>query len=444
MMRETALLPVAALALCSAAAAAPSYELTPKVLRVGTETTLTVRGLNAESRLDDGQEYLTRVRPMEWKGDGRVSGATDQRARPKEGVLEFRTRPEAEQEYVVELVSGDGKQTLATFRAYAVAPDLFVRRPYKGDIHQHSNRSDGKEEPPYVAAFNRKIGMDFMALTDHRQYAPSLEAIRAFEGLPIGLRIYPGEEVHPPETMVHIVNFGGRFSVNDLFATPEYKQEVARLAESLKGLPPGIDPKAYAACQWSFAKIREGGGVGIFCHPYWVTGNAYNVPEALIDRFFAEKPFDAYELIGGYWKNQTESNALQVARYYQEVARGRRIPVVGVSDGHGTAAGLHQWYYTIVFARSPAMADLRQAIVDDYSLAVEHLPEQPAARPYGPFRLVKYASFLLREVLPAHDALCAEEGELMLAHVGGDATAAAKLKPLQGRVAALYRKLWAQ
>ena len=94
----------------------------------------------------------------------------------------------------------DPKRALASFRVYAVADDLFSLQPYKGDLHQHSHHSDGKEAPAYVAAYNRKLGMDFMALTDHHKYAPSLEAIQAFEGLPIDLRIFPGEEVHAPDT----------------------------------------------------------------------------------------------------------------------------------------------------------------------------------------------------------------------------------------------------
>ena len=442
MIRETACLQVAALAFSAGAAAAPTYELAPRVLRVETPAALTLRAEPGDA-LSDDQEYQVRVLPMEWKAGTAVAQKATLRARAREGVLHFTLRLPDEQEYVVELVSPDGKQTLASFRVYAAAADLFERRPYKGDVHQHSNRSDGKEEPVVVAAYNRKIGMDFMALTDHRQYAPSLETIRAFEGVPIDLRLYPGEEVHPPETFVHIVNFGGRASVNDRFKEPDYAARVKEIAAGLKEFPAGLDPATYAACLWSFEEIRRVGGVSIFCHPYWVTGNQYNVPEALISRMFAEKPFDAYELIVGYWLHQTESNHLQAARYYHETAAGRHIPVVGVSDGHGTTRGLHTWYYTLVLARSPEFADVREAILSEHSLAVERLPNM-APRAFGPFRLVKYAAFLEREVMPAHDALCAIEGAAMLAHAEGDAAAAGRLKGLQGQVAGLYRSLWAQ
>lgn len=442
MMAKLAYLPVAALAMCAAdpAQAGPACEVTPRVVSLARETTLSIRALPG-TRFED-VEHGVRIYPMEWKAGAGAAGPATVKARPEEGALRVTHRFADEQEYLVEVFGGDPKRAVTSLRVYAVADDLFSRRPYKGDVHQHSHHSDGKESPAYVAAFNRKLGMDFMALTDHHKYAPSLEAIAAFKELPVDLRLFTGEEVHPPDTGVHLVHFGGTFSVNDLFKTPAYAEGVQRIVATLKDFPAGIDPKSYACCLWALEKIREAGGVSIFCHPYWITGNRYNVSEALISRFFAEKPFDAYEVIGGYWMHQTESNALQVARYYEEVAKGNRVPVVGVSDGHGVHRGLNGWYYTVVLARSPEYADIKEAILGDYAVAVESLPGAPAARPFGPFRLVKYASFLQREVFPAHDALCAEEGDAMLAHVAGDASAVSKLKAMQGRVAALYAKLW--
>ena len=63
-------------------------------------------------------------------------------------------------------------------------------------------------------------------------------------------------------------------------------------------------------------------------------------------------------------------------------------------------------------------------------------------RAHGPFRLVKYALFLMREVFSQHDALCREEGQLMLAHLDGDANAAGTLGKLKGRTAALMDSLF--
>ncbi|MBC7316661.1 MAG: hypothetical protein H5T70_09615, partial [Chloroflexi bacterium] len=65
-------------------------------------------------------------------------------------------------------------------------------------------------------------------------------------------------------------------------------------------------------------------------------------------------------------------------------------------------------------------------------------------RAYGPFRLVKYALYLMREVFPEHDALCAHEGALMLRYVEGDTAALEALRPTQGSIARLYDRLWAK
>jgi hypothetical protein len=147
-------------------------------------------------------------------------------------------------------------------------------------------------------------------------------------------------------------------------------------------------------------------------------------------------------LIGGYLRSQVESNVLQVARYQEERAQGRRIPIVGASDAHGCERGeLFGWYFTIVFSPSPELPDLIKEIKNLNSVAVETLPNE-APRIHGPFRLVKYAAFLLREVFPAHDALCRQEGELMLAHLAGEQTAEDRLRQLQGQTERLRLRYW--
>jgi hypothetical protein len=201
-----------------------------------------------------------------------------------------------------------------------------------------------------------------------------------------------------------------------------------------------VDPYAFASCCWCFDQIRAAGGLGILCHPYWFTQQYYNVCEALTDQLFAAQPYDAYEVIGGYYLSDVESNTLQVARYHEERARGRRIPIVGVSDAHGCERGeLFGWYYTLAFSPSADLPDLIASIKGLYSVAVEALPGQPG-RAYGPLRLVKYAQFLLRELLPAHDALCRQEGALMLRHLAGEREADDALAQLGGQVGAWWSR----
>ncbi len=422
------------------------FESTPKVVPADQETVITIRPLFDHCRFSDEKQYEVSYFPCE--EFARRSGWPDQRSRtlkPIDGILQVPQYFESEQEHVliVEEISGDQRKMVGDFRVYSAREDLFCRRPYKGDMHIHSSYSDGRESPGYVASACRRIGFDFMALTDHGRYAPSVESQRVFEGVDLDLRIFRGEEVHPPSNPVHMINFGGSFSVNDLFSDSDaYYTEVKKIEDALGELPPGVDRYQYASCCFCFDKIREGGGLGIFCHPYWFTSHRYSPSGAITSHLFEQQPFDAYELIGGYHRSEVDSNTLQVARYHEERACGREIPIVGVSDAHGCERGeLFGWYYTILFAPTSDLPDLIAGVKDLYSVAVEALPGE-TPRAYGPFRFVKYALFLMREVMPQHDELCAEEGRRMLQHLAGDASAAHALATLSGRTDALLERYY--
>lgn len=423
-----------------------AFEAFPRVLQVGVGATVRLCPREPTGALPEGSLWRVTCQPMEGlPGATRHAPADVRVVRAAGNALALPLTLPAEQEYALQ-IEPDGAATTArmpSVRLYAVAPDWFALRPFKGDLHMHSRSSDGGEPPAYVAGACRRIGMDFMAVTDHRQYAPSLEAIAAFADTGSDLCIYPGEEVHSPDTPVHIISFGSRWSITEQFATPRYRDGVDALAASIGTLASGTDPRPYAACVWAFDEIRRAGGLGIFCHPCWVCRDRYDVPAGLTDLVFERQPFDAYELIGGYFPHEFESNHLQVVRYQAEIARGRALPVVGVSDAHGCERGqLFGWYYTLLLAKTAGLDDVIESVRGLRSVAVEHLPST-APRAYGPFRLVRYAQFLLREVLPAHDALCGEEGRCMLAHIAGDGDAAARLQALKGQVARLYETLWA-
>ncbi len=416
------------------------FDIYPQILRAGFPARITIRARYDHSNFTDDQAYHLTLQPI----DGPASQAFNVNIKPQDGVLQFDASFPGEGEYSLLLNPNHGERSraFAEFRLYALDQDLFDRRPYKGDFHMHSIRSDGRESPAYVAAACRRIGMDFMAITDHAKYEPSLEAIHAFESLPIDLRIFPGEEIHSPDHPVHIVNFGGKFSVNASFDSEAYRSEVRFLAGQLPPIKPGVDRLSAASCLWTFEKIRQAGGLGIFCHPYWISLHRYDTPSALTEYLLERQPFDALELIGGYFPFESDSNHLQVARYHEARAEGKRIPIVGVSDAHGCERGeLFGWYYTIVFSPSLIFGDVIQSIKNLYSVAVEAMPGHQA-RAHGPVRLVRYSQFLLREVLPQHDALCVEEGSQMLAYLAGDPGAFQALAGLQGRVQAALEKVF--
>ena len=72
------------------------------------------------------------------------------------------------------------------------------------------------------------------------------------------------------------------------------------------------------------------------------------------DSIYSRKPFDAYELIGGFHLREAESNHLQVIYYQEERAKGKDMPIVGVSDAHGCDTGEPVSYTHLdVYKRQP-------------------------------------------------------------------------------------------
>lgn len=326
---------------------------------------------------------------------------------------------------------------------YSLKPDLMALRPYRGDIHLHSVCSDGREAPEYVAARYREEGFDFIAVTDHLRYAPSLRAIEYWKNLKNGFRLFPGEEVHAPDNNIHIINFGGSFSVNDLAKSdPErYRNEVE---EILRSFPAGFIPEnengfPVASSEWVFDRIREGGGLAMFCHPYWQT-HKYEISTFLSDAVFKRRKFDIFEIIGGFYDDQWRSNNCQIARYYQEVAQGNGFPVAGVSDSHGTDCDqLAFRYYTVVLAKSSELPDLIDAMRNGKCAAVEVMYDK-VPNVVADYRLVRYIAFLVENYFPAQTRLCSVEGALMQEILAGNPEAKTALDALGNRVEEYRRK----
>src|SRR5262249_52399561 len=69
---------------------------------------------------------------------------------------------------------------------------------YKGNLHTHSTRSDGKLSPEEVVAAYRERGYDFLALTDHflLQYGYPITDTRPFRALDFTTLL--GAELHGP------------------------------------------------------------------------------------------------------------------------------------------------------------------------------------------------------------------------------------------------------
>ena len=377
------------------------FDVYPKIFETHKKEILNIKLLYEK---ETSNEYFVEIYGMD-TGEKRILVL-----KPKNGILSAELELKEEQEYRVIIKSKENNGINEVFSIYACDKDLFYKNPYKGDLHMHTNRSDGQECPEYVALNMRKMGFDFIAITDHRNYSASLEAIESFKDIKSDFLILPGEEVHPPDNYVHIINFGGRESINEKMKDEKtYRKEVEEIMKNLKDFPEYLDKYIYASCVWCFEKIREAEGLSIFCHPFWITENAYNVPLNMIDYMFENKPFCAFELLGGH---ETESNNLQTAYYNNSREKQQKVPIAGVSDAHGIHNSYAGWFYTVVFSETLTFDDLKRNIKNFYSVAVESIPNE-GTRIYGDFRLVKFTGFLLREYFPVHDNECFIEGSII-------------------------------
>ena len=427
-----------------------TYDIFPLVFPIGEDVAFTINAFSARKPFN-GDYTVTVHRALAGAPAEAFSAwnSTEYTCKADtDGALHFNHCAPKEGEYFVR-VHQNGTQ-IAQLYIYALAEDLACRYPLRGDFHMHTNGSDGQQPPAIVCANYRKKGYDFIVITDHDRYYPSLDAIATYQGVKIPLSILPGEEVHLPGTTVHIVNAGGMFSVNGLlpmkenyletngelsrrrfdesitppnvYAMPDFWREIDEIQQGLTAdgtFPETVDSRSYAVCLWIFDKIRQAQGLGIFCHPYWIN-NLYQITEDFTLHMLKNHSFDAFEVLGG--ENYYQQNGLQTAMYYEEYKQGRIHPIVGSTDSHSSMSSNRNYDIcsTIVFAKSDARTDILDSVREKYSVAVDTISKE--YRLVGEYRLQKYASFLMERYFPLHDQQALMDGELMYEYAIGNAT----------------------
>ncbi|MBQ5972610.1 MAG: hypothetical protein IJL69_00270 [Oscillospiraceae bacterium] len=446
------------------------YDVWPKVFRADVPVEITVKqrtGLRVLPKFED-RPYRIQLLPLlerDWPHNDAPSAFRTIFVTPSaDGCLRFTAVFHGEQQHFIRIFKSEDpedRERLVQLAVYSVGEDLAGRYPYLGDMHIHTRYSDGKEDPAYVAANYRKGGYDFIAITDHRRYTPSLIARDAYRDAKIALNIVPGEEIHLPDNDVHIVNFGGKWSINGLhngegqheewgddpavrsiapdecppvIDRAEYYRQVEAI-EAANEYPEGVPSFTAASCEWCFKQVQAAGGLAIFAHPYWIN-NTFHVSEKLVDYLFERNQFSAFEVLGG--ERYLDQNEFQVVHYNEARAKGIRFPVVGSSDSHGTTNNVN-WNIgqTLVFSPANERAALVRSVTDFYSVAVGRIsPEYHLA---GELRFVRYARFLLDNYFPLHDEYCFEEGLMMNRYLNGEATAE-ELSALAGRTDRLLAK----
>lgn len=403
-------------------------------------------------RLEEGKEYTIRCTPLSGfrrYSAGREVDTSDfagfDWARPavaSNGRLRLDMCFPQEDEYWLRV--SDGEREIGCPRVYALEPDLHACYPLKGDLHNHTYLSDGRESPAYVIAMLRKKGADFASITDHGWYQPSLEALEYWKELGTDFLVLPGEEVHAPDCRVHILSVGGRFSVNSwgYDGASDYREKLEQEKSKLPANLDEDDRTRIAASQAVFDKAREAGALSLFCHPFWETADGFDIHEDVTRYLLDHRRFDALEVIGGYWPHEYRDNLFQTAYYYQYcMGAGSLLPLMGCSDCHSTDSGLFTGlFYSIVFAEDNTFEAIAGAVRAGRSVAVKALPGQmPEA--FGDFRYVRLCAFLFGRVFPGHDRICEEEGEWMRQAVFGRQESFDQLKEPSRRILDYYDNL---
>ena len=451
-----------------------NYDIFPKAFIEGDKKLITIQPLGRHVDFKKDHEYTIRL----FKSDQGSSVRYPDRIGRYEftafseddGCLRFECTFEGEGEYFVRVFDNpEEKNHIVQFSVYSLKEDMRGRIPLRGDLHLHSGGSqDGCQAPEVFAADYRGNGYDFMVISDHYKLYPALEAIEIHNGL-TDLNIVPGEEVHMPIGSAHYVNFGNSFSINAL-VTPNKNQEkngddlnsrsidgnapdtmtleefTEMINERAKSVPRDSESerKQFAVFEWIYENIQKGGGLGIFPHPYWVYPQMH-VPEDFTEFIYREKPFDAFEVIGGGGGDYS-INGFQTGFYYDMKAKGVVRPIVGSTDSHTsteyyreTLTSRNLTGSTIVFAKANTREELISSIKESHSVAVDTL--DPRYRLVGDFRLVKYASFLMKHYFPLHDLACKAEGYYAKRYITqGDTRALEVLKALKGQIPEMQKK----
>ena len=386
----------------------------PKVFRVGKQQRIYYRPKTDAAAVEIrifGTERYSLPRTERMRIDEEVRHPLMPMTKVMDGLYAFDFDFPDEQRYTFRVVE-DGNHG-AYGSLYAVRDDLFDLGFYKGDTHLHSCRSDGVGEPLSVAIAYRRAGFDFMCLTDHHRYAPSLEAKAAVSALTDAFTVFPGEEVHNKDMgYVHIVNFAGDASVNDIIENkPEYVSERIADIGARVTLPENVDPATTLMRLFITEEIRSAGGLAVLAHPYWNTGGEYSMESAEMIYHLRNGSFDALELLASDDREGNGDN-LQVALYYELRDEGVRTPILGASDRHNpeNPASLFNRHFSMVFAK--CAADIPDAVRQGMSVAVNRRNDSDFFV-FGSYRLVKYTRYLLAEFYPHYSTLTAAHADAM-------------------------------
>ncbi len=431
-----------------------TFSVSPSVIPADRESEISITAAGGYMLFYDDIAYDVQIIPADYSDIGEDNGLSlyglDElrktfRIKPENGVLKVKYFFSGEQQWNIRISTQEyakhenpilkeaspfwdwvraRPEQGVILSVYSLEADLYSRRPMRGDLHVHTNESDGDEGPALTAAMYRRAGYDFIAITDHARYNIGSIARESFD-FKTGFNILTAEEIHNDYSgQLHIICIGAKSSISDLLMhnKEQVEKEAMELGKTVT-LPEGVPEKEYLYRLWVYNKAKAEGGLVIYPHPYWnIKKCRWHVGPKLAMAILENGLCDAFEIMGG---GSAEENNLQAALYYEVLRRGTYLPVVASTDNH-SVMGNFATASTFVFAKA---GNITEAVSSDYSVAAEHHPNE-ATRFYGPYRLVRYARFLEDNYFPIHTKLCEAAGQITVQYVQGNK----KLKDLIGHL----------
>ena len=389
-----------------------NVKIYPKVFETGKTHTIFI-----SAKLDKNQEtqgIFVKIQPMEAYGvpHSKIYRIDEEERydyipakQVKNGLYQVGYAFFDEQKYDVKVKCGE--EVILNTRVYSIFEDLVGLIAYKGDTHLHSNRSDGEGTPFEVGCAYRAAGYDFIAITDHHRYFPSLEGKAAFDELTNEFTVFKGEEIHNRDMgYTHIINFDGNFSVNDIVEKQWdfVENEVEKILKDIEINDTVADKKDCAYRIFISNQIRKGDGVSIMAHPFWDCFGEYNMPTKTVEYLLKNNCYDALELLAGNDLSGQNGNNLQIALWGELQTKGVQVAVLGASDAHSTKSKdtLFNKQFSFVFAKN--RGEIKNAIRERKTVAILVI-DKVNYMVFGDYRLVKYARFLFDEYFPTYQKL---------------------------------------
>jgi PHP domain len=205
---------------------------------------------------------------------------------------------------------------------YEVALRRKARRLLRGDLHVHTLASDGVHSPEELAWKAKRNGLDFLAITDHNQFA-TRDALPRLEGV----TMIPGVEW--THYQGHASFLGVDRPYDEPFATNTLEEAQAR-----------------------FAAAHQRGALITIDHPFDpICGFVFDIHTL---------PHDCIEVWNGPMR---ESNLRAIGLWHQLLCAGEKTPGCGGSDYHRDTPFIFLGGPTMcVFAESAGASDILTAV----------------------------------------------------------------------------------